>query len=207
MEDPQKAAQIKPEARWEAEHGALASAADFCEASAKRTTWYQAALRLFEQADFLVLPTAQVFPFDINERWPREIAGRQMDTYHRWMEVTIPASLAGLPAVSIPIVPNVPDAASMPHQMTGYQVIGRPQDDYGVLEIAAKNPRISTKLSKSGALSRRISTRDLSKCGQGAACTADVHCYTYGLDCGQGVYLQPAVFMCWCSSVGRAAHS
>lgn len=138
LKDPATAAQIKPEARWEAEHGALATAAEFCQASADRTTWFEAALRLFEQVDFMVLPTAQVFPFDINLRWPREIAGRQMDTYHRWMEVTIPAALAGLPAVSIPVLPGATDAASPPHQMTGYQLIGAPQNDYGVLETAAK---------------------------------------------------------------------
>ena len=34
--------------------------------------------------------------------YPAEIEGRRMDTYHRWMEVVIPASLAGLPTISIP---------------------------------------------------------------------------------------------------------
>jgi NAD(P)-dependent dehydrogenase (short-subunit alcohol dehydrogenase family) len=29
--------------------------------------------------------------FDAAMHWPSEIAGRAMDTYHRWMEVTIPA--------------------------------------------------------------------------------------------------------------------
>jgi len=138
LKDPKTAAKVKPEARWEAENGALATAADFCQASIDRTTWFEAALRLFEKVDFMVLPTAQVFPFDINVRWPREIAGRQMDTYHRWMEVTIPAALAGLPVMSMPVLPDATGAASPPHQMTGYQLIGRPQNDYGVLEIAAK---------------------------------------------------------------------
>lgn len=38
-------------------------------------------LQLFEQHDFLALPTAQVWPFDAAQRRP-EIAGRAMDTYH-----------------------------------------------------------------------------------------------------------------------------
>ncbi len=46
----------------------------------------------------LVLPTAQVWPFPADWRWPETVAGRTMDTYHRWMEVVIPVSLLGLPA-------------------------------------------------------------------------------------------------------------
>ena len=34
--------------------------------------------------------------------WPRQIAGREMDTYHRWMEVAIYATLGGLPALVVP---------------------------------------------------------------------------------------------------------
>ncbi len=55
--------------------------------------------RLFERFDALVLPAAQVWPFPVEWRWPEAIAGRAMDTYHRWMEVVIPVSLIGLPAL------------------------------------------------------------------------------------------------------------
>ena len=30
-----------------------------------------------------------MFPFDAATDWPRPIAGKTMDTYHRWMEVMI----------------------------------------------------------------------------------------------------------------------
>ena len=33
---------------------------------------------------------------------PAEIAGQAMDTYHRWMEVVVPVSLIGLPALAMP---------------------------------------------------------------------------------------------------------
>ena len=56
--------------------------------------------RLFERFDALVLPAAQVWPFPMEWRWPEAIAGRAMDTYHRWMEVVIPVSLVGLPAIA-----------------------------------------------------------------------------------------------------------
>ena len=49
-----------------------------------------------------MLPTAQVFPFPVAETWPKRIAGRAMDTYHRWMEVMLPASMAGTPVLTVP---------------------------------------------------------------------------------------------------------
>jgi len=122
---------IKPEAVWEYEQAQGCSANQFLAASVTRTQFHQSMLRLFDQHDFLALPTAQVWPFDIGERWPKTIAGRAMDTYHRWMEVVIYATFAGLPCISVPTGFN---AAGLP---MGLQLIGRPQDDAGVLRLAA----------------------------------------------------------------------
>jgi len=124
-------AHIKPEALWEHEQAQHCSAAQFMAASVTRTQFHQQMLRLFEHHDFLALPTTQVWPFDASERWPRQIAGRAMDTYHRWMEVVIYATFAGLPCISVPAGFN---AAGLP---MGLQLIGRPQDDAGVLRLAA----------------------------------------------------------------------
>jgi hypothetical protein len=68
-----------------------------------RSRWYAHAARLFQTYDAVVLPSAQVWPFPVDWRWPQEINGRKMDTYHRWMEVVVPASLIGLPALSVPV--------------------------------------------------------------------------------------------------------
>ena len=48
------------------------------------------------------MPAAQVWPFPADWTWPREVAGREMDTYHRWMEIVVPVSLIGLPCLSLP---------------------------------------------------------------------------------------------------------
>ena len=48
--------------------------------------------KLFDRYDYLLLPSAQVFPFDANVHWPKAISGVTMDTYHRWMEVVVPGS-------------------------------------------------------------------------------------------------------------------
>ncbi len=131
---PENRRLIKPEALWEYDQSAGLLASELMAASVYRTAFYQHLLRLFGQCDFLALPTAQVWPFDAAMRWPQEITTangvRQMDTYHRWMEVTIYATFAGLPCISVPAGFN---AAGLP---MGLQIIGRPQADAEVLALA-----------------------------------------------------------------------
>src|SRR5262249_4702036 len=71
--DAAKRALLKPEAVFEIEHGLKLSALDITAASLVRTEWYHAVRRLFDQFDYLVAPTAQLFPFDIDLHWPNEI--------------------------------------------------------------------------------------------------------------------------------------
>jgi amidase len=101
--DPVKRAQIKPESLWEIEQGAKVTAAEFHAASVIRSRWYARAARVLAEYDALVLPSAQVWPFPVEWRWPQAINGVAMDTYHRWMEVMIPPGLAGLPCLSLPV--------------------------------------------------------------------------------------------------------
>jgi len=54
-----------------------------------------------------------------------------MDTYHRWMEVTIHATFAGLPCACVPAGLG---AEGLP---MGIQLIGGPLDDVDTLRIAA----------------------------------------------------------------------
>jgi amidase len=100
--DPARRALLKPEAVWEIERGLALDAMAVFEAAKVRSAWYQTLRALFERFDHLVLPATQVFPFDATLDWPHRIGGRAMDTYHRWMEVMVPATIAGLPALSVP---------------------------------------------------------------------------------------------------------
>ena len=128
-EDPAKRALTKPETIWEIEQGMGLTAHAVYEASVIRSRWHAHAARLFQRYDAVILPTAQVWPFPAGWRWPEEIAGHRMDTYHRWMEVVVPASLIGLPALSVPV------GFSESGLPTGMQIIGRSGDDAGVLAI------------------------------------------------------------------------
>ena len=99
-------------------------------ASAERSNWYRTVLELFKSYDFLMLPSAQVFPFDARVHWPKEIAGKEMDTYHRWMEVVIGGTLSGCPIINVPVGFN---AEKLP---MGMQIWGPMHKDLDVLKMA-----------------------------------------------------------------------
>ena len=100
--DPAKRAQLKPEALYEIETGLKLSAYDITAASVVRSEWYEATRRFFERYDFLILPTAQMFPFPAEEHWPQRLAGRQMRTYHEWMKGTLLITMTGSPSLAVP---------------------------------------------------------------------------------------------------------
>jgi amidase len=135
MINPSNRDKIKPEALWEYDQSLSLTGSEFMRASVVRTSFYQAMLKLFERFDFLALPAVQVWPFPVEQRWPQVIhtanGVRTMDTYHRWMECTIYATFAGLPAISIPCGFN---EAGLP---MGVQIIGKPQGDADLIALAA----------------------------------------------------------------------
>ncbi len=100
--DPATRAQVKPELLWEIACGEAHSAGGLYSASLVRSEWFRTLAALLARFDALALPAAQVLPFDAALRWPASVAGRTMDSYHRWMEVTVPVSLAGVPCVALP---------------------------------------------------------------------------------------------------------
>ncbi len=127
--EPVTRARLKPEARWEVESGQHLTALDVYRASAARSRWYTAAAELFERYEALLLPSAQLFPFDAATLWPRSVNGVVMDTYHRWMEVVVPASLLGGPVLNVPVGFG---AQGLP---MGLQIIGRRHADHAVLQL------------------------------------------------------------------------
>lgn len=129
-DNPETRALLKPELIWEIEGSFDMPAARISAAAVARADWYGVLHALFERYDILALPTAQVFPFSADVHWPESIDGRVMDTYHRWMEVVIGATLAGLPVV------NLPAGFDERGRPMGIQFIGPTGHDREVLEFA-----------------------------------------------------------------------
>lgn len=141
MDVPGNRERMKPEAQFEIDRGRALTAAQLFDAAEHRSTVWQAVVKLQERFDILVMPTAQVFPFDKTIPWPRTVGGVEMDTYHRWMEVCALASLCGLPAAAVPAGFS---AAGLP---MGLQLIGRWRDDLGVLQ-AARGYEVATNFHR-----------------------------------------------------------
>ena len=93
----------------------------FTQASKVRTLIARDFDRAFEQCDYLLTPTAPSAAFALGEKSADPIAMYLNDVF------TVPSSLAGLPAMS---VPGGLDQAGLP---LGLQIIGKALDEQGVL--------------------------------------------------------------------------
>ena len=83
-----------------------------------------------EQYEFLALPVSQVPPFDVSIPYVENIDGTPMQTYIDWMKSCYFITVTGLPAISVP-------AGFTPEGLpVGLQIVGRHQDDLGVLQLA-----------------------------------------------------------------------
>lgn len=126
---------MKPEAQWELEGFRSLSDRQLDHARSVRREVQSSVLDLLDAFDLLALPTAQCWPFPTDEHWPSSVAGVAMDTYHRWMEVTTLATLAGCPALAVPAGVN----ESGLHM--GLQLIGRPDGEADLLSWAEQAER------------------------------------------------------------------
>ena len=130
FDNPAQRALIKPEAQWEIERGLEVTGRAIADALSVRSAWYQVVRALFDKYDFLIAPGGQVFPFDSSIHWPTEVGGTRMDTYHRWMEVMIPITMSGCPALSVPAGFN---SVGLP---MGLQIVGPNHGEMSCLQLA-----------------------------------------------------------------------
>jgi len=129
-QDPAKRALLKPEAVYEIETGLKQSAYEITAASVVRNDWTQAVRRFFERYDYFIAPTAQVFPFDVAQHWPQEIAGLKMQTYHEWMKAALLITMCGSPALAVPAGFN---DQGLP---IGIQLVGPNRQEFNLLRLA-----------------------------------------------------------------------
>ena len=121
---------IKDAVIWNVEEGQKLTGPQIGKAEIKRTELYHRVREFMKNHDYLICPVNQVPPFDINRRWVQEINGVKMGTYIDWMKSCYYITVTGLPAISVP-------CGFTPQGLpVGMQIVGRHNDDFGVLQIA-----------------------------------------------------------------------
>ncbi len=115
---------------WNIEEGRRLSGPQVAAAARGWNAVLERTRRFLERFDFLVLPVAQVPPFDVEQEYPTEIDGIAMNTYVDWMGSCSVISVLGLPAISVPC--GFTDDG-LP---VGIQIVGRQQADLSVLQLA-----------------------------------------------------------------------
>jgi amidase len=138
--------QIKETIIWNAQEGEKLTGPQLASIEAGRTKLYHRVREFMETHEFLILPVSQVPPFDVSQPYVTEINGVTMETYIDWMKSCYYISAIGLPAISVPCGftdevsvesgsdASVPDRS--PGLPVGVQIVGRHQDDLGVLQLA-----------------------------------------------------------------------
>jgi len=122
--------QLKETIVWNAEEGAKLTGPQISRAELKRTQLYHRIRDFMRDVEFLIFPVSQVPPFDVTQPYVSEINGVKMATYIDWMKSCYYISATGLPAISVPCG-FTPDGLPV-----GVQIVGRHQDDLGVLQLA-----------------------------------------------------------------------
>ena len=121
---------FKETIRWNVEQGEKLAGSDISQAQVKRTELYHRVRTFLQSYEFLLLPTAQVPPFPADEEYPVEINGQTMTTYIDWMMICSYITITGLPAISVPC------GFTEDGLPIGLQIVGRPNADFAVLQLA-----------------------------------------------------------------------
>jgi len=121
---------MKDSVVWNVEQGQKLTGPRIGRAEAKRTELYHRVREFMKTHEFLICPVNQVPPFDINQRWVKEINGVRMNTYIDWMKSCYYITVTGLPAISVPCG-FTPEGLPV-----GMQIVGQYNNDFGVLQLA-----------------------------------------------------------------------
>ena len=95
-------AELKDTIRWNLAAGEALTVADLDRAWAARRAVFDRVATFFTRHDFLIGPTTQVLPFDVEQPYPTEIDGTPMKDYLEWMQSCARLTVTSCPALSLP---------------------------------------------------------------------------------------------------------
>ena len=122
--------QLKDTVIWNIQEGSKLTGPQIGKIERKRTELYHRIRKFMQKYDFIILPVSQVPPFDVKQQYITEINDVQMETYIDWMKSCYYITTIGHPAISVP-------CGFTPQGLPiGLQIVGRHQDDFGVLQLA-----------------------------------------------------------------------
>ena len=112
------------------EKGQQMSAHEIFQSEARRSIIYENMVEFFQEHDAIILPAAQVPPFDLSQEWVSEINGQTMPSYIDWMTICCAITVTGFPAIS------VPGGFTEDGLPIGVQIVGKPRGDLALLRLA-----------------------------------------------------------------------
>ncbi|AXS40099.1 amidase family protein [Breoghania sp. L-A4] len=114
------------------EEGLSYSALDVADAMNRQGEYYRKWQYFFDVYDFVLSPAVTISPRDWHELYPAQIDGVATASYYQWLALAYASTIPGHPSITIPMGR---DEFGMPF---GLQIVGKRNDDLGVLAFAAE---------------------------------------------------------------------
>ena len=121
---------LKKTIKENTEFGEALTMSDIGDAQITRSRLFAQMTELFKDFDVLALPVVGCMPHAQSEEWVSDIGGQKLSGYMDWLRFAFLATTTSLPAMSVPV-------GLGPRRLpVGLQLIGKPRDEAGLLQIA-----------------------------------------------------------------------
>lgn len=104
---------------------------DIVDAQKGRTVIYNELHRLLADHDVLACPVVGCMPWPVEQEWVPETGGQRFEYYMDWLAHAFPATVAGLPAMSVPV------GLTKEGLPVGLQLVAPPRGEASLLAAAA----------------------------------------------------------------------